>query len=225
MEDENKPMDEFEWEQFLKKNDEMVDKFSALMEKYIDDPNCDEIIAKEMGWDHLLDDKENESDDDERPWLNEMFDEETEESEAWKIAAGIEDDRESSLPDFRNDPLYQQGLSFAVDFMNWFRGLPETIQQNQDMNEAIANAAIPGAKIAGAVSIGGDEDKDQLGMRLAIYKRGLIAANKTVAALSAVKEKNIIELPTLFPFIKQATTLRNGLAIRVLEIRDRFNSL
>lgn len=49
MEDEEEPMDEFEWEEWLKKNNEMVDKYSALMDKYMDHPDRDNIIAKEMG--------------------------------------------------------------------------------------------------------------------------------------------------------------------------------
>jgi hypothetical protein len=69
MEENDKPMDEFEWEEFLKKNDAMVDKYSELMEKYIDDPNCDKIIVREMGWNHRLED-----DGIERPWLDDFND-------------------------------------------------------------------------------------------------------------------------------------------------------
>lgn len=224
MEDNDKPMDEFGWEEFLKKNDLMVDKYAALMEKYMDDPNCDEIIAREMGWNHMLED-----DGIERPWLDEMnaameHGDAVEEGDEWKVAAGIEDESESEIPDFRKDPLYQLGFSFAVDFINWFRELPETIQDDPDLLEAMRNATIPGAKIAGAVSIN-DDDKDQLGMRLATYKRGLVASNKTLTALSVVKEKDLIDEQIIFPFIKRATELRNAMAVRVLEIRDRFNSM
>ncbi len=224
MEANDKPMDEFGWEEFLKKNDEMVDKYAALMEKYMNDPNCDEIIAREMGWNHLLED-----DGIERPWLDEMNEamehgDEIEEGDAWKVTAGIEDESEYDIPNFRKDPLYQLGFSFAVDFIKWFNELPEKIQNDADLLEAVRNATIPGAKIAGAVSID-DEDKDQLGMRLATYKRGLVAANKTLLALSGVKAKNLINQQIIFPFIKRATELRNALAVRVLEIRDRFNSL
>ncbi len=217
------PMDEFEWEEFMKKNDAMVDKFSSLMEKYMDDPNCDEIIAREMGWNHKIED-----DGIERPWLEEFNDslgimtDEIEEGEAWKKAAGI--DIEVDLPDFENDPLYQLGFLFAVDFRNWFVTLIEEIRSEPEIIEALKNSAIPGAKIAGAASID-DDDKDQLGFRLANYKRGLIAANKTLTALRTVHEKNIIAQQNIFPLIKQSTELRNALAVRVMEVRDRFNRI
>ena len=226
MEDDEKPMNEFEWEEFQKKNDKMVDKYSALMDKYMDHPDRDYIIAKEMGWD-----KDDKDDGIQRPWLKEFeesqehLDDEVEEGEGWKVAAGIQDDTESDHPDFKDDALYQLGFSFSTDFIKWFNMLPERVQKDPDMSEAARHALIPAAKIAGASSIGEDDDKDQLGMRLAVYKRGLAAANTALDALNAAKEKNIYTDESLSDFIKRATELRNGLAGRVLEIRERFNSM
>lgn len=222
---DEKPMDEFEWEEWLKKNDEMVDKYSALMDKYMDDPNRDEIIAKEMGWD-----KDTDDDGIERPWLKEFEEslehiDEVEEGDEWKVTAGIKTEDDDDIPDIEDDPLYQRGFSFATDFMKWFDVLPERIQKDDDMLEAARNAAIPAAKIAGATGIGGDDDKDQLGMRLAVYKRGLAAANKTVSALTTAKEKNLFNEQSLTDFIKRATELRNALAVRIQEVRDRFSRL
>jgi hypothetical protein len=47
--------DEYDWERFLQQQDRKTEKYMELLEKYIDDPNRDQIIAKEMGWHHLLD--------------------------------------------------------------------------------------------------------------------------------------------------------------------------
>lgn len=225
MSDEEKPMDEFEWEEWLKKNDEMVDKYSALMEKYLDDPNRDDIIAKEMGWD-----KDDEDDGIERPWLKEFeeslehLDDEVEEGDEWKVAAGMQESAESDIPNFDEDPLYQLGFSFSTDFIKWFDVLPERVKKDTHMTEAAHNALIPGAKIAGAFDTGEDDDKDMLGMRLAVYKRGLAAANITVSSLNAAKEKNIYADESLSEFIKRATELRNALAVRIQEVREKFNN-
>jgi len=43
-------MDEFQWEAYLQKSDARSDMLMELFEKYEDDPNCEEIIAKAMGW-------------------------------------------------------------------------------------------------------------------------------------------------------------------------------
>src|ERR1043166_46412 len=42
--------DEYDWERFLQQQDQRTEKYMELLEKYIDDPHRDEIIAREMGW-------------------------------------------------------------------------------------------------------------------------------------------------------------------------------
>ena len=45
--------DEDHWERFLQQQDQKTEKYMELLEKYIDDPQRDEIVAREMGWCHL----------------------------------------------------------------------------------------------------------------------------------------------------------------------------
>src|SRR5437762_12910940 len=47
--------DEYDWERFLQQQDHKTEKYMELLEKYLDDPNRDQIIAREMGWTQLLD--------------------------------------------------------------------------------------------------------------------------------------------------------------------------
>src|SRR5947207_15117778 len=47
--------DEYDWERFLQQQDRKTEKYMELLERYMDDPNRDQIIAREMGWYHLLD--------------------------------------------------------------------------------------------------------------------------------------------------------------------------
>src|SRR3954452_1645404 len=64
--------DEYDWERFLQQQDRKTEKYMELLERYIDDPNRDQIIAREMGWMHLLD-------KDGREWaesVDSLFDEE-----------------------------------------------------------------------------------------------------------------------------------------------------
>ncbi|PYK84988.1 MAG: hypothetical protein DME41_00670 [Verrucomicrobia bacterium] len=48
--------DEYDWERFLRQQDQRTEKYMELLEKYIDDPQRDEIIAREMGWTQILGD-------------------------------------------------------------------------------------------------------------------------------------------------------------------------
>src|SRR5438552_1495081 len=50
-----KNWDEYDWERFLQQQDHKTEKYMELLEKYLDDPNRDQIIAREMGWTQLLD--------------------------------------------------------------------------------------------------------------------------------------------------------------------------
>src|SRR5579862_5904937 len=72
-----KVWDEYDWERFLQEQDRKTEKYMELLERYIDDPNRDQIIAREMGWIHLLNREGQE-------WIESVdsrFDEETEEDE------------------------------------------------------------------------------------------------------------------------------------------------
>ena len=47
--------DEYQWERFLQQQDRKTERYMELLEKYMDHPERDQIIAREMGWSHLLD--------------------------------------------------------------------------------------------------------------------------------------------------------------------------
>lgn len=50
---EDREMTEFEWEQFLRDSDERTTRYGELLEKYMDEPDCDRIIARHMGWEWM----------------------------------------------------------------------------------------------------------------------------------------------------------------------------
>ncbi len=45
--------DEYQWERFLQQQDRKTEQYMELLEKYMDHPERDQIIAREMGWSHL----------------------------------------------------------------------------------------------------------------------------------------------------------------------------
>ncbi|MFZ4622329.1 MAG: hypothetical protein ACOYNS_17335 [Bacteroidota bacterium] len=227
MEEHDEPMDEFQWEEFMKKSDEIADKLSKLMEQHLDDPNLDDIIAREMGWE-----KVSEDDGIERPWLDEM-DEAIEEmmdderSEEWKRTAGLSDGTDRERDRLEQDPLYVMGRSFTFESMRWCESLTDEVKDDAEIRTVMEHLMIPAVKIAGAMGVDGDAEaeKEILGLRLANYKRGLQAANTVLNGLSAVNAKGLVVSESIFPVIKQATELRNAIAVRILEVRERFNSL
>ena len=43
---EERVWDEYDWERFLQQQDRKTEKYMELLEKYLDDPNRDQIIAR-----------------------------------------------------------------------------------------------------------------------------------------------------------------------------------
>src|SRR5947199_5752478 len=80
--------DEYDWERFLQQQDRKTEKYMELLEKYIDEPNRDQIIAREMGWLHLLDENGKDWSED----LDALFAEEAEEFENEVESAEEEND-------------------------------------------------------------------------------------------------------------------------------------
>jgi hypothetical protein len=153
--------DEYDWERFLQQQDEKTEKYMDLLEKYLDDPERDEIIAREMGWPQLLEDDE---------WSAEV---DALANEEWR----------SSDPDSKSEqkPIELESFEYHGLYRAAF-GLTIWIDQLFDQNAALQNepaavklathAALASAKLAAALS---DDDVDEIGMTIAYLKRGLKA--------------------------------------------------
>jgi len=161
--------DEYDWERFLQQQDRKTEKYMELLERYIDDPNRDQIIAREMGWTHLL------SEDGEK-WVEEvdgMFEEEMEDD----IDAELEED-EDDEEGFEVHPLYQASFALTV----WIDQLFDERTELSNHPAAVklsTQTAIASAKLAAALS---DDDVDEIGMTIAYLKRALKAISAAMDA-------------------------------------------
>lgn len=212
-----KRWDEFEWEQFMKERDEEASRLAHFMEEHKDDPDLDQLMAREMGW--FTDDPE-ETDEEDDFFIEESDDE----GEGWKSAAGIEsvDYEDGSPPDFRADPLYRMAFDFAIASTTWLQELPEVLRTDPDIQEAFSLGVMPAAKIANAWDDGND-DLNMLGYRIAAYKRGLAAANRSLGLMGSLRERRLLDDERLLAVINLATEVRNAIAMRILEVRKRFD--
>src|SRR5580698_1177200 len=143
--------DEYDWERFLQQQDRKTEKYMELLERYIDDPNRDQIIAREMGWYHLLD-KDGEK------WAENvdfLFDQELQEDadENQDENEGIEGE-----DGFEVHPLYKASFALTVWIDQLFDELGE-IQNQPSAVKLSTNAAVASAKLAAALS---DDDVDEI---------------------------------------------------------------
>src|SRR5205807_3597554 len=93
--------DEYEWERFLQQQDHKTEKYMELLEKYLDHPQRDQIIAREMGWTQLL----NEND-----WSSEV--------DAMLAEDEADDEKDNapaaSIDNFEDHTLYRAAFALTV---------------------------------------------------------------------------------------------------------------
>ncbi len=197
----------------MKEQDKKIDRYMELFYRYQDHPDRDSIIAKEMGWDWLLQEEE------QRNPPEEAAGEEPDEGEDWKESADLEEDVDE-FQEYRNLPVYQKSKQFALRALRLVDNLSESVREDSTVVDFVSNAMIASAKIAGGTGMG--DDVEELGANIAYCKRGLAASNLAIAALHEMKEKNLIEGHPYMEVMKDAVDVRNTIAIHIVDLRERF---
>ncbi len=204
--------DEHQWEEFMRESDKRTEKYLRLMDEYKDHPDCDRIIAINMGWFHML----SETDCDEKHgWLDGYIDE-FEAGEEWKQITGYDP---IEFDDFEDFPLYQKAYEYTIKGINLLKTEIDDIKD--DSLDAFARSLIiPPAKIAGGFGFG--FEMESLGGNIANCKRGLTAANRMLTALQEMRDKKIINSSTFSSLYTEGKEVRDELAIYIVEMRERF---
>ena len=230
--------DEYDWERFLQQQDRKTEKYMELLEKYIDDPNRDQIIAKEMGWHHLLDENgkdwsanldslfsqragegaktaEDEDDEDADDLDDEDaddLDEDEDFDDEDEEGADDEDPDEDEEPEDRysQHPLYQAASALAV-YVDRLFGDNEAAAQRPAVARLTTSATLANVKLAAALT---DDDVDELGMTIAYLKRALKAVTNALEAVSQCEAESLLDA-------LQARDARD----RIFQVRDGIVSL
>jgi len=172
--------DEYDWERFLQQQDHRTEKYMDLLEKYLDDPQRDEIIAREMGWSQLRDDK---------AWSAEV-DALLSEDGRWNGEDCSARDEPWSSPSetFEDHSLYRAAFALTV----WIDLLFDQNSSLQNEPAAVklgTHSALASAKLAAALS---DDDVDEIGMTIAYLKRALKAITVSMDAAAQLLSQKLI---------------------------------
>src|ERR1041384_7239442 len=173
--------DEYEWERFLQQQDHKTEKYMELLEKYLDHPQRDQIIAREMGWTQLLDEEEGNSWNDE---VEEMLAEEA----SSRDESGAEQEPAAFTDGFEDHTLYRAAFALTV----WIDQLfdDQAALQNEPAAVKLAtHSALASAKLAAALS---DDDVDEIGMTIAYLKRALKAITVSMEAGAQLRSEELI---------------------------------
>jgi hypothetical protein len=194
--------DEYQWEQFLQEQDRNTEKYFALLEKYVDDPDRDEVIAREMGWKFCQDEAE----------MEEIAEIVCEEEILGMEEEGGEFDR------FSRSPIYKDTLKLHRWINNWI----ESDEQLRDHPEAVrfaTRSAVCGAKLAAALC--GDETAE-IGMTIAYLKRALKASNDALDAAAQLVEAGLLDKRRAATARRHVFTIRNRVVDFMSEYRTEW---
>jgi hypothetical protein len=192
--------DEYDWERFLQQQDGKTEKYMQLLETYLDDPRRDEIIAREMGWTQLLDEKDWSAE------VDALLDETASEDEESDV------DNTAAFGDtFQQHNLYRA----AFDLTLWIDQLFDqnaTLQNEPAAVKLATHAALASAKLAAALS--GDH-LDEIGMTIAYLKRALKAITTSMNAAAQLRKAAALISRSEYLVLQQ----------RLFEVRDGIVSL
>ena len=214
--DDDKPMDEFQWERFMKKSDKRTDKYGKLLEKYMDHPDRDQIVAREMGWNKIPDLFENIPE-------NEPFDFDSDDSDepipnpATKGVDWVLDSDGDPV-----HPLQLRATDTVMELWNECRnaGLLEEETENHDLSEMLFNGHSVGAKLAGALNGMAYDRHHDGGFVIACLKRALPYFDDMVQALEKVRKNEILDAARLQRFSDDMFAIR----AEIVQLMERFRA-
>lgn len=199
--------DEYDWERFLQEQDQKTEKYMQLLEKYLDDPQRDEIIAREMGWTQLLDAKDWSAE------VDALLDEDPEEDD------DLEPDQAAkSVETFEEHSLYRAAFALTIWIDQLFDQKP--LLQNEPAAVKLAtHSALASAKLAAALS---GDDVDEIGMTIAYLKRALKAITISMDAAEQLLSEKLITRAQHSVLQQRLFQVRDGIITLMGEYRSEW---
>lgn len=217
---EDRPMDEFEWEKAFRESDALTDKAMEIYERHGDDPDFEEILAREMGWDDTDDAAacENAS----LPDVTEMDQvrEEPEESPTKPnpLSEGI--DWVMGEHGHPCHPLEIRIRNAWAPLWHWcdeHNRLEEG--GSEDLREMFFKFQSCGAKCAGALgALAYEDDLREPGFIVAGLKRALALLHQSLEAEQRVRSAALLPPQQLDPFRQELFGVRQ----EILSLMERF---
>jgi hypothetical protein len=200
--------DEYDWERFLQQQDQKTEQYMQLLETYLDDPQRDEIIAREMGWTQLLDAKDWSAE------VDALLEEDTDEESDFST-----DETMRSAETFEEHSLYRAAFALTI----WIDQLfdENTSLQNEPGTVKLAtHSALASAKLAAALS---NDYVDEIGMTIAYLKRALKAITISMDAAAQLRQPSKLITAAQHSVLQQRLfQVRDGIITLMGEYRKEW---
>ena len=223
---EDREMDEHEWERFLRQCDARSERYGELLDKFMDHPDRERIVAKEMGWNHIIEalDARASSNMDENDWQDIAYDEledDWQEPELDPNTEGVDWIRTENGRVAH--PLQHRCFELGITISNDAKQLgllgPETKKPVDSVVLMEFNIHRASAKLAGALNSLASGHVSEPGFIVANLKRSLSLINEALAAISQVEEEGA--MTEFIPEYRQETfEIRSG----IIDLIERYRS-
>lgn len=202
---EDRPMDEFDWEKSFRESDALTDKVMELHEKFGDDPNFEEILEREMGWDK--EDPDNAGNHLDVEEINRICAEaEANPSQPNPLTEGVDWVRDQH--GHIHHPLVRRIHESGLALWDWCdeQKFPD---EASDVDDMIFTFQSCGAKCAGALDgLAYEDDMREPGFIVAGLKRALVLLNESLEAAAKVESKKLLPPEKLGPFREELFAVR-----------------
>jgi hypothetical protein len=199
--------DEYDWERFLQQQDHKTEKYMELLEKYLDDPQRDQIIAREMGWTQLLESKEWSAE------VDALLDEGSPDGELEELMEPA-----TPLDTFEDHSLYRAAFSLTI-WIDQLFDQDSSLQNEPAAVKLATHSALASAKLAAALS---DDDVDEIGMTIAYLKRALKAITTSMDAAGLLLSERLITAEEHSVLLQRIFQVRDGIITLMGEYRGEW---
>ena len=186
IEEEDEPLNEFEWEQELREADKRAEAYQEAFDRYKEHPDRERLIAEAMGWDA----EEIEEFRDEWEDVAEGFQETDPQVLIEQADHLVEEDNEEM-----HHPLSRRAMRFALRLQEDAEKLGllkmEKVSKDSPLLSVIVSIIALGGKLAAALDgivMGYDPEP---GFIIAMLKRSQIPLNEALHSLASVDPRNL----------------------------------
>lgn len=210
---------EHDFERLMKESDARTSKYLELRDKYGDSDEAEELIAKEMGWDHELTPQEEAE---RREWI--------EEANAAAAAALNEpepepDPHREGIDWIRTEdgdlqhPLQHRCFESSMKFWHAIGALGDGEFEDEGIGQFVSEFQITGAKLAGALNgIAHGRGPADPAFTVAYLKRALAHLHQSQAGLEQVSQRRRLPAAMIAEARTELFELREG----ILKLMDAF---
>jgi hypothetical protein len=199
--------DEYDWERFLQQQDHKTEKYMELLEKYLDDPQRDQIIAREMGWTQLLESKDWSAE------VDALLDEEASDGEI-----GDTTEPTTASDTFEDHSLYRAAFGLTI-WIDQLFDQDSSLQNEPSAVKLATHSALASAKLAAALS---EDDLDEIGMTIAYLKRALKAITTSMDAAGQLLSEKLITAEQHSVLQQRLFQVRDGIITLMGEYRGEW---